>query len=298
MLGHCCGEGMSPASGGYVLVWCSVFSLQRLLLLGTAGTSPLAVVVVHGLSCPSTCKIFSDQRWNTCLLHWRILYWATGEAWTSFTYNHIILGSDQSELCVLYLWFLYMSRCLLTEIHHLEENTAEKLQACNGNKRGGKMGQNANKLISHWEAWDSCLNRLETVSHRSAALRVFLQTALLLPVSQFSRRSQVAHLSCVACLPRFSTEWSCNCTEMRPTKFQRSNDNENDHKCLFIYWQARGNNSSGFVWRSQGVEIRLLDLNPVRMKDEPPLMSAHDKSFLYSGYESHPQWSEIFLSKR
>lgn len=99
-------------------------------------------------------------------------------------------------------------------------------------------------------------------------------------------------------LPCFSTEWSCNCTEMRPTKFQRSNDNENDHKCLFTYWQARGNNSSGFVWRSQGVEIRLLDLNPVRIKDEPPLMSAHDKSFLYSGYESHPQWSEICLSKR
>lgn len=184
VLGHCCGEGMSPASGGYVLVWCSVFSLQRLLLLGTAGTSPLAVVVVHGLSCPSTCKIFSDQRWNTCLLHWRILYWATGEAWTSFTYNHIILGSDQSELCVLYLWFLYMSRCLLTEIHHLEENTAEKLQACNGNKRGGKMGQNANKLISHWEAWDSCLNRLETVSHPSKnAARV----TVLLPCACFCR---------------------------------------------------------------------------------------------------------------
>lgn len=59
------------------------------------------------------------------------------------------VARNQSELCVLYLWFLYMSRCLLTEIHHLEENTAEKLQACNGNKRGGKMGQNANKLISH-----------------------------------------------------------------------------------------------------------------------------------------------------
>ena len=61
VLGHCCGEGMSPASGGYVLVWCSVFSLQRLLLLGTAGTSPLAVVVVHGLSCPSACRVFPDH---------------------------------------------------------------------------------------------------------------------------------------------------------------------------------------------------------------------------------------------
>lgn len=159
-------------------------------------------------------------------------------------------------LCSVFV-FLYMSRVYWRR-HHLEENTAEKLPACNGNKRGGKMGQNANKLISHWEALGfmfkslrDCVTPKQEHSVIVLLLSVFADCSCCCLSPQFSHRSQVAHLSCVACLPCFSTEWSCNCTEMRPTKFQRSNDNENDHKCLFIYWQARGNNSSGFVWRSQ-----------------------------------------------
>ena len=64
---------------------------------------------------------------------------------------------------------------------------------------------------------------------------ILLDCALAPPaLPVFSILTWVTHLSCVACLPRFSTEWSCNRTEMRPAKFQRSNDNENDHRCLCI----------------------------------------------------------------
>ena len=37
---------------------------------GLSNTWALAVVV-HGLSCPVACDIFSDQGWNPCPLHWQ-----------------------------------------------------------------------------------------------------------------------------------------------------------------------------------------------------------------------------------
>ena len=52
----------SPAS------LCGGSSHHRAQTLGTQAS----VVVAHGLSCPTTCGIFSEQSWNLCPLHWQV----------------------------------------------------------------------------------------------------------------------------------------------------------------------------------------------------------------------------------
>ena len=62
--------GLSPVvlSGGYSLLRCMGFSLQRLLLLQSTGST----VVVLGLSCSVACGIFPNQGWNPCPLYWQV----------------------------------------------------------------------------------------------------------------------------------------------------------------------------------------------------------------------------------
>ena len=67
------GHGLSlvATSGGYSLLGCMGFSLQRLLLLQSTGFRHVGSgVVVHGLSCHLACGIFQDQ--NSCPLHWQV----------------------------------------------------------------------------------------------------------------------------------------------------------------------------------------------------------------------------------
>lgn len=109
----------------------------------------------------------------------------------------------------------------------------------------------------------------------------------------FSKSSLWSHrkpyLPCIVSLPCVSTEWSCSYTMVKQTGFQRWKIEQMigriDQKFLFINCLERGNNSSRLVWRAQDVEIRLLDLNLVGMKDEWPIVSTHDKSFLYFGIQ-------------
>ena len=65
------------------LCCCSDFSLGKQELLSSCDTqasrwggflcgAQASVVVVHGLSCPSTRGIFLDQRLNPCVLHWQV----------------------------------------------------------------------------------------------------------------------------------------------------------------------------------------------------------------------------------
>ena len=55
-------------SGGYSFV---VFALQWLLVVEQALEGEDSVAVVHGLSCSVAWKIFLDQEWNLCPLHWQ-----------------------------------------------------------------------------------------------------------------------------------------------------------------------------------------------------------------------------------
>ena len=61
--GHC-GSSLLRGSCGCSLLWWVGFSLQRLLLLGSAGSG----VVAHGLTCSTACGIFPDQGSNPCVL--------------------------------------------------------------------------------------------------------------------------------------------------------------------------------------------------------------------------------------
>ena len=68
------GRGLSlvAASGGYSLLRCVCFSLQRLLLLQSMGFRHAdSVVVAHGLCCSAACGIFLDQGSDPCPLHWQ-----------------------------------------------------------------------------------------------------------------------------------------------------------------------------------------------------------------------------------
>ena len=69
-----CRLSLVAASRGYSLVAvrglliavASVVAEQRLY---SAQASVDSVIVVHGLSCPTTCEIFLDRGSNLCLLH-------------------------------------------------------------------------------------------------------------------------------------------------------------------------------------------------------------------------------------
>ena len=59
----------------------TAFSLQGLLVLWSTGSGACrlqylqhagSVVAVHGLSCPTACRISLDQGLNLCFLHWQV----------------------------------------------------------------------------------------------------------------------------------------------------------------------------------------------------------------------------------
>ena len=54
-------------AGATLQMWCTQFSLRRLLLLQQRGS----VVVGHELSCSSACGIFPDQGLDLCPMHWQ-----------------------------------------------------------------------------------------------------------------------------------------------------------------------------------------------------------------------------------
>ena len=78
---HCCVQ-LSPvaASRGYSFLRCLDFSLRWLLQFQSTGSRPIdfssystqaSVVVVHGLSCPTTCGIFLVQGSSSCPFRWQ-----------------------------------------------------------------------------------------------------------------------------------------------------------------------------------------------------------------------------------
>ena len=75
-----CDEWGLPSSCGARASYCDVFSCCQARALGCVGFSSCgswesestgSTVVVHGLSCSMACRIFPDQGWNLCLLHWQ-----------------------------------------------------------------------------------------------------------------------------------------------------------------------------------------------------------------------------------
>ena len=78
------GLSLVASSGAYSSLQCLGSSLQRLLLLWSAGSRHMgavvaargfssvdSVVVAQGLSCSSACGIFPGQGWSLCPLHWQ-----------------------------------------------------------------------------------------------------------------------------------------------------------------------------------------------------------------------------------
>ena len=84
-LGLCCAQSFSSCGEGKLLSSCGVpgFSLQWLLLWQSTGSeqasgvqaygleSTGSIVVVHVLSCHTTCAVFLDQALNPHLFHWQ-----------------------------------------------------------------------------------------------------------------------------------------------------------------------------------------------------------------------------------
>ena len=69
----CEGFSLVAATGGYLSLQCSGFSLRWLLLLQSMGSRcSVSVVVAHRPSCSAACGIFSDQGSNPCPLHWQV----------------------------------------------------------------------------------------------------------------------------------------------------------------------------------------------------------------------------------
>ena len=66
-------RGLSPvvASGGHSSSRCAGLSLSQPLVAEHGSRRTGSVVVVHGLSCSTTCGIFPDQGSNPCPLHWQ-----------------------------------------------------------------------------------------------------------------------------------------------------------------------------------------------------------------------------------
>ena len=62
----CAGFSLVVESKGYSLIGVAVASLA--VLLWSTGS----IVVVHRLSCSTTCGIFLDQGQNPCLRHWQV----------------------------------------------------------------------------------------------------------------------------------------------------------------------------------------------------------------------------------
>ena len=62
-------------SGGYSLLRCMGFLLQRLPLLWSVGFNHMgSAVAARGLCCSTSCGIFPDQGLNLCPLHWQVYF--------------------------------------------------------------------------------------------------------------------------------------------------------------------------------------------------------------------------------
>ena len=61
----CCGARVLENTGSSCCPWGSVAVASRLWSTGS-------VAVMHGFSGSAACGIFSDQGWNSCLLHWQV----------------------------------------------------------------------------------------------------------------------------------------------------------------------------------------------------------------------------------
>ena len=82
-----CRHSLVAASGAYSLLWCTGFSLHRLLLLQIRGAQT-SVVEVRGLRCSAACGTFLDQGSNPCTLPWQVdchpLYHQGSPCWSYF----------------------------------------------------------------------------------------------------------------------------------------------------------------------------------------------------------------------
>ena len=66
------GPSLVAASWGHSSSWCAGLPPSRpLSLLSTSSRCAGSVIVAHGPSCSTACRIFPDQGSNPCPLHWQ-----------------------------------------------------------------------------------------------------------------------------------------------------------------------------------------------------------------------------------